>query len=161
MRVAVSAILALGLAAQACATTGGVTEEARTMWREDMGRMTQATLSTGVSRIVQKYGLRVNRTQRTGQELLYEFNWIQRDLVASEQLEGVSNARNRILLKGRISGREWDVQPLYRMTWELQNEVTTVIGRGWHPNLLPDPVKEEFRRIYSDLYMEVRTGIRR
>ena len=47
------------------------------------------------------------------------------------------------------------------MTWELANEVTTETNSNWHPDIVPASVIAEFRPIYTDLTLEVRTGVRR
>ena len=68
-------------------------------------------------------------------------------------------ARNRILLKGRRLESTMGGAGVYRITWEVENEVTSVDVEGWHPDALPGQVVEEFRPVYSDLMLEVRTGL--
>ncbi len=144
-----------------CAALAGVREYSRTYWREDMGRMTPATLDAGVQMIIRKHAFRIDRREQSTQELYYESNWVERQVVAEEEVRGVSNARNRFVLRGRALEPEFGGGAVYRVIWELQNEVTTRIGRGWHPGALPEAVREEFRQVYDDLFMEVRTGVRR
>jgi hypothetical protein len=119
-----------------------------------MGRVTRGTLEQGLEKIVLKHALQMNRTEARGRELHYETVWMTRGVLPSEEAAGVTNARNRIVLTGRQS------MQVYRVTWELQNEVTSVSADGWHPDVLPPEVIERFRPIYSDLMLEVRTGIR-
>lgn len=130
-------------------------------WREDMGRLNQATLEAGLDKIIRKHALRINRQEQSSQEIYYESNWVEREVVAEEQLRGVTNARNRFVLRGNTLEHEWDVVIVYRVTWELQNEVTTATGRGWFPAALPESVRNDFRPVYDDLFMEVRTGVKR
>ena len=144
-----------------CASSWGVREVAQTYWREDMGRLNQATLDAGLQKILEKHALRLDRRERSNQGIHYESNWIERSVQAEEHVRGVRNARNRFVIRGQALEFEWDARNVYRITWELQNEVTTTIGRGWHPATLPESVKEDFRRIYADLFMEVRTGVKR
>ena len=147
------ALLLLCAVAVACAS-GGVSSQAEQYWREDMGRITRGTLEQGLEKIVLKHALQMNRTEAGGRELYYETQWRTRDVLPSEEAVGVTNARNRIVLTGRQS------MQVYRVIWELQNEVTGGSADGWHPSVLPPEVIELFRPIYSDLMLEVRTGIR-
>ena len=147
------ALLVLCVVASGCAS-GGVASQAEQHWREDMGRVTRGTLEQGLEKIVLKHALLMNRTEAGGRELYYETAWTTREVVPTEEAVGVTNARNRIVLTGRQSAQ------VYRVTWELQNEVTSESVAGWYPSVLPREVIEHFRPIYSDLMLEVRTGIR-
>lgn len=154
---AVAGVLLMPLVA-GCAS-GGVSSRAANMWREDMGRVTRVTLETGLDKIVQKHALQIARTQDSSREIYYETIWMGRDVLADEEVRGVTNARNRILLKGRRLESTMAGAGVYRITWELENEVTTAGVDGWHPDVVPDQVVEDFRPIYSDLMLEVRTGL--
>lgn len=138
-----------------CAS-GGVEAYAETLWREDMGRITQGTLEDGLDKMVRKYALRLNRQEEAARDLYYETAWSTRDLLATEETQGVTNARNRIVIRGRRLEAG-----VFRFSWELQNEVTTTMVAEWHAHLIPPEVVEEYRPIYSDLMLEVRTGVRR
>ena len=136
-------------------------EATRSYWREDLGRLNPATLAAGVEMIIQKHSLRIDRREQSAQELYYESNWVERSVLVEESLVGVTNARNRFVIRGRALEPEFGGGTVYRVTWELHNEVTTRIGRGWHPAVLPEAVKEDFQPVYADLFMEVRTGVKR
>ena len=144
-----------GLFASGCAS-GGVQGYAETLWREDMGRITQGTLEDGLDKMVRKYGLLLNRQEEAARDLYYETAWTTRDLYAVEEGQGVNSARNRIVIQGRRLEAG-----VFRFSWELQNQVTTAATPEWHANLIPPEVVEEYRPIYSDLMLEVRTGVRR
>lgn len=144
-----------GLMAGGCAS-GGVQGYAETLWREDMGRITQGTLEDGLDKMVRKYGLRLNRQEEAARDLYYETAWATRDVLAVEEAQGVTNARNRIVIQGRRLEAG-----VFRFSWELQNHVTTADTPEWHAHLIPPEVIEEYRPIYSDLMLEVRTGVRR
>ena len=153
--VALSVLLA-GLSGCVSAGGGPVSEN---FWREDLGRLNQATLEVGLAKILQKHGLRLDRQYETGRDIRWELNWVPREIVAEEEVRGVTNARNRIVIRGVESGLgEVD---FYRMTWELQNEVTSMADQNWHPDVVPASVKDEFQPVYTDLMLEVRTGVRR
>lgn len=141
-----------------CVTAGGG-PVSQNFWREDLGRLNQATLEEALAKITQKHGLRLDQKYETGRDIRWELNWIPREVVAEEELRGVTNARNRIVIRGVESGMgEVD---FYRMTWELANEVTSQSDGNWHPDIVPEAVKESFERVYTDLMLEVRTGVRR
>ena len=144
-----------GLFAGGCAS-GGVQGYAETLWREDMGRITQGTLEDGFDKMVRKYALQVDRQEEAARDLYYETAWTTRDIYALEEAQGVTNARNRIVIRGRRLEAG-----VFRFSWELQNQVTTVETPEWHANVIPSEVVEEYRPIYSDLMLEVRTGVRR
>jgi len=145
--------------AGACATGGGGTSQ-RTSWREDMGRLTQSTLRAGVEKIFRKHAVRIGRTESTARDLYYESVWQPREVMATEEVNGVTNARNRIVLRGRRVQSDMGGS-VFRVTWELQNEVTSLTASDWHPGIVPDQVMEQYRPVYSDLVLETRTGVRR
>ena len=148
------------LAAAGCASGGGGSSALEDLWREDLGRMTKATLDAGLGKITQKYTLRVDRNEQRPREFYYELAWMPRDVVAEEELLGVTNARNRIVLRGQLlEGGFGAGSESYRVTWELYNEITSATQTAWHPGKIPEVVVEEFRPIFSDLSMEVRTGM--
>ena len=157
-RVLAAVAMLVGGFAAGCAT-GGVSSQSREIWREDMGRVTRATLETGLDKIVRKHALQIARTQDSSREIYYETLWMTREVLAEEEARGVTNARNRILLKGRRLESTMAGAGVYRITWELENEVTAVGVEGWHPDTVPGAVVEEFRPVYSDLMLEVRTGL--
>ncbi len=146
------------LLAAGCAT-GGVSSRTANLWREDMGRVTRITLEAGLDKIVRKYALQIARRQDSSREIYFETIWTEREVLADEEARGVTHARNRILLKGRRLESTMAGAGVYRITWELENEVTSMGAEGWHPDAVPDGVIEDYRDIYSDLMLEVRTGL--
>ncbi len=161
--------LAIGLvmAVTACASSG-VSPGSEGVWREDMGRMSRETMVAGLDRIVRKHALKVDREQERNREFVYELAWISRDVTAEEEVFGVTDARNRIVIRGRTSGgvaggTDADVmsREVYRVSWELQNEVVSVTNPEWHSGRIPELVVERFRPIFADLGMEIRSGLNR
>ncbi len=150
------ALVLLGIAGCVSAGAGPVSQN---YWREDLGRLNVATIDEALNRVIQKHSLRLQDRNLIGGEVRWELDWIPREVVAEEELRGVTNARNRIVIRGVESGAA-NVDN-YRMTWELANEVTSEADSNWHPDIVPASVIEEFRRIYLDLTLEVRTGVRR
>ena len=157
-RVAGIALAVMLLGFIAGCVSAGAGPVSRNFWREDLGRLNTATIEVALDKIIQKHALRLEQRYNEGGEVRYELSWIPREVVAEEQLRGVVNARNRILIRGvEIGAANVDN---YRMTWELANEVTTQTDSNWHPDIVPASVIEKFRPIYSDLRLEVRTGVR-
>ena len=152
-RVALAVVL-LGIAG--CATAGPVS---RNYWREDLGLLNQATIENALARVIQKHSLQMDQRYDQGGEIRWELGWISREVVADEEVRGVTNARNRIVIRGVESSA--GNADNYRMTWELGNEVTTETNGNWHPDIVPATVIAEFRPVYTDLMLEVRTGVRR
>lgn len=142
-----------------CAS-GGVQSMSETHWREDMGRMNHQTLLEGLDKIFHKHALQVARDETSAREFYYESRWIVRPVLVLQDAVGATNARNRIVIRGhRLEGGM--TGDIYRVTWDVENEVTTGTNPSWHPAPIPDDVVEQFRPVYSDLSMEVRTGLRR
>ena len=132
----------------------------QTHWREDMGRMNHQTLVEGLEKVFQKYAVQVSRDEMSAREFYYETRWVTRPVLALQDAAGATNARNRIVIRGhRLEGGM--TGSTYRVTWDVENEVTTPANPSWHPAVIPTEVVEQFRPIYSDLYLEVRTGLRR
>ena len=143
-----------------CASGGSVRSEESTRWREDMGRVPVGTLEQGIEKIFRKYSLVENRREAGGRDVYYESAWVPRDGLPAEALLGVSNARNRIVIRGRQLESSLSGNAVFRITWELQNEVTSAGASGWRPGPIPNEVVDQFRRVYSDLMLEIRTGVR-
>ena len=156
----VAMVTVVGVFGAGCAS-GGVSGYAETLWREDLGRITQATLEDGLDKMIRKHALQLDRNQPSGRDLYYELGWRTRDIFAQEEAIGVTKARNRIVIRGRMIEASLDGSGVYRFTWELENEVATVDTPEWHPNAIPEEVVEQYRPIYSDLTLEVRSGVRR
>ncbi len=156
----VAAVATSGLSGVGCAS-GGVQGYVETLWREDMGRITEATLEDGLDKMIRKYGLQLDRDELRGRDLYYEFSWRTRELFAEEEAAGISNARNRIVIRGRRLEDQFDGSGIFRFTWEVQNEVTSADTPAWHSHVMPPEVVEKYRPIYSDLTLEVRSGVRR
>jgi hypothetical protein len=64
-------------------------------------------------------------------------------------------------MRGYQVGENLDGTGNYRMTWEVVNEIRTADQPEWHPAPFPDEVRDIYERVYNDLMMEVRAGVRR
>lgn len=160
-QLAASVAVGMVLVVSSACATGGLGSVERTSWREDLGRLTQSTLQAGAQKIFRKHAVRIGRQESTARDLYYESVWEPREVMAAEEVNGVTNARNRIVLRGRRVQSDMGGSAVYRITWELQNEVTSSTAPDWHPGVVPTDVMERYRPVYSDLVLETRTGIRR
>lgn len=151
------ALVVLLLGISGCASTGPGALSG-SVWREDLGRLNQATIEEALRKIMQKHSLRLDQRYDQGREVRWELNWIPREVVADEEVRGITSARNRIVIRGVESGAA-NVDN-YRMTWELQNEVISMANANWHPDIVPAAARDSFGPVYTDLMLEVRTGIR-
>ncbi len=154
--------LAAALCAGWACASGGVQEAAQQVWREDMGRIPLAALQSGMRRVFRKHDIYLAREDTSApRTFLYETRWEQRDALAIEQAGGVTAARNRIVITGqRLESTGFGGGNVFRVTWEVENEVSAVGQEGWHPEVIHPETIEAFRRIFSDLELEVRTGVR-
>lgn len=152
------ALVALvALSVVGCASGGGSTV-ADSYWRVEMGQTTQGALSTALDKVFRKHAVVVRRAQAApgDRELRYETEWVLRDLLATEEGVGTTGARNRII----IVARQGSGAGIYRLRWQLENEVTTAAVPDWHAGPLPEEVRERYRPVFSDLELEVRTAQR-
>ena len=62
---------------------------------------------------------------------------------------------------GKFAKNSAEGGSIYRVTWDVENEITTTTNPAWHPSRIPQDVVEQLRPVYSDLSMEIRTGLRR
>lgn len=155
-------LMAWGVAG-ACATTGTSTVS-DSQWREELGRVTQSALETSLEKIFRKHGVVVRRTQAEvgDRDLRFETEWVARTVLAVEEAIGVTGARNRIVITAsRIGdGESAGSAVLYRTRWHVENQATAVANPEWHAAPIPDEVAENYRSVFSDLEMEIRTSNR-
>ena len=150
--------IALTLAPMACASGGGGGGGSELLYREDIGRVLYQPLEIARQKIWTKHSIPLLREENAGRNLMWESHWIERTPLASELALG---ARNRVTMRGYQVGENLDGTGNYRMTWEVQNQIRTAATPEWHPVPFPDEVRDIFRRVYNDLMMEVRAGVRR
>lgn len=93
-------------------------------------------------------------------ELRYESVWASRQVMATEEGAGVTGARNRIVLLATPLEVQFSGERLYRVRWEVENEVTSAQNPDWHVGPMATEVRSRFRPVFSDLELELRTGIR-
>jgi len=110
-------------------------------------------IQMGVEKIFQKWKLTVFRFEETYSTVYYETEWTLREPYPTEEAQGATQARERIILEGRRGGDFFRVQ--FRGDCEL-----LVSGMdGWQRVAMSDPARQQFQRVFSDLEMETRAGI--
>jgi len=105
-----------------------------------------------------KHSIPLYRTENDGRELYWESDWIRRPATSSE---AANAGRTRVIMRGYQTGQNLDGTGVYRMTFEVENQIRTDAVPDWHPAPFPEEVKDIFERVYNDLMMEVRAGVRR
>jgi len=135
-----------------CVSGGGGVRDPATFAR-DLGRVHYNDIQAGVEKIFQKWKLTVLRFEETYSTVYYETEWTLREPHASEQAQGATQARERIVLEGRRGG------DFFRINFKGACELLIAGRDGWQRPPISDPSREKFQRIFSDLEMETRTGI--
>lgn len=143
-----------------CATgSSSLLSDAR--WREDLGRSTRSTLATAVEKVFRKHAVELRRSPSVGErELRYETVWVDRQVTAAEEGAGVTRARNRIVLVGTPMDAQFSGGRVYRVRWQVENEITSVKDSNWHMGPMVAEVQTRLQPVFSDLEMELRTGLR-
>lgn len=152
--------LALVLAATGCASTGGGGGGSESpVYREDLGRVMVLPLERARVKIYGKYNINIFREESTNRDFTYESEWIPRAPTLEETAVGVTAAQNRVTLSGYRTTENLDGTYIYRTTFQVENQVQSTDGPDWHPAPMPTETRNEFRRIFSDLQMELRAGV--
>ena len=150
------------LALAGCASSGGGgDDESSAVYRESMGQVVLPPLQEAREKIWQRHNIHLYREESAFRSIYYESEWIPREPTPEEVAAGATSAGNRVVIRGRRAGETMDGVPSFSVTHEVQNQVRTAEHPEWHPAPMPEPVLEEYRRIYADLRMEVQAGIRR
>ncbi len=144
----------------ACASGGG--GPSGDVYREDLGRVLSLPLQEARQKIWTKHGIPVEREEKTSRSLRVQSQWMLRQPEPAEAAEGVTQARNQIILTGRLLEGQMDYSDgVLRVTFEVSNQVRSEAVPEWHPAPMPSAIRDEFRKVYSDMRLEVGTGVRR
>lgn len=165
-RLVVAGCLNLAIIATACASSGGGASEA---YRRDLGRLLEPLLEESRLKIWNLHGWDQVRRESEYGNLYWESAWRGIEPEATGAATDAENARARILIRGRrvedqAGSSRTDLNApggVYRVTFYGEFEVRGgIVGDDWRPSPVPDAVRALFDRVYDDMYLEVRTGIR-
>lgn len=150
-------VTVVALAVAGCASGSG-SAFSDSYWRVEMGQTTDGALRAALDKVFRKHAVVVRREQAQpgDRELRFETEWVLRDVLATEEGAGATGARNRIV----IVARQGVGAGVYRLRWQVENEVTTAAVPEWHAGPLPQEVREQYRPVFSDLELEIRTAER-
>lgn len=156
----IAALVAIA-AVSGCASSGsGGSADSR--FQADMGRLLAGPLENVRLEMFNRHSIPLGRNEVTARSLLYETLWMPRDVTQGEQLNGVIGARNRVIIRGRLIEQGLDqAANVFRVTFVVENQIRTEAVPEWHPGPMPDPPRERFGELLSDMNLELRTGIRR
>lgn len=149
------------LALFGCASGGGGGGEAPHTIQENLSRVLQQPFEEGLDKVWSRYQIPERRRESQFRSLYYESQWMEREPTPAEVAQGATAARNRVTVQGRRVGDTLDGQGIFSLTWEVENQIRSQEVPEWHPGPMPEQVRDRFRRMYSDLRMEVNTGVRR
>lgn len=165
MKQRMSSTLSLGfllLTLAGCASSGnGDGDDASDVYRENMGQVVLGPLIEAREKIWQRHSIPLRREESTYRTLYWESEWIPRQPTTEEAAEGVTDARNRVIIEGRRTSVTMDGAPSFSVTHRVENQARSAAIPEWHPAPIPESVRTQYRRIYSDLMLEVRAGVRR
>lgn len=156
-----SGLLVLLVAVGGCASSGGGGSDDASEYQKNLGRLLAGPLQEGMDKILPKHQIAVRRTEFTASTLYWEGEWMSREATAEEREEGVTDARQRLLVTGRRTGYDPSGAPLYRVTFVAENEVQTEATSSWHPAPAPAAFHDHWSTVGRDLELEVRAGVRR
>lgn len=152
--------LTLALTLSGCATGGGGgSSSGDALYREDLGRVMLQPLLRAREKIWGKHSIPIYREEDTARTFLFESQWMPRQVTAEEALGGATGGRNRVFIRGTLTGENLDGTPVFRGRYEVENQIQTQANPDWFPAPMPPEVRQIFKRVYDDLMLELRSGI--
>lgn len=152
--------LGLTLTLSGCASGGGGgSSSGDALYREDLGRVMVVPLVRAREKIWGKHNIPIYRDESEARSLLYESQWMPRPPTAEEALGGATDGRNRVIMRGTLAGENLDGTFIYRVRFEVENQIQTQANPDWYPAPMPPEVRERFKRVFDDLALELRTGV--
>jgi hypothetical protein len=152
--VGVGLFLSIALAGCASGGSGG-----SSTLRRDIGNVMLRPLTTARTKIFGKYTIPMYREEDTARSIMWETQWLPRQPAPEESGAGVTEAQNRIIMRGTYVDERLDGTVVLRVRFEVENQIRTGLNPDWHPGPIPESVEDRFDEIYDDLMMEVRAGI--
>ena len=116
-------------------------------YQRELGVVTEHDIRNALLPILTRHGFEIVRADGPPQ-IYVETQHRQRFPFSDEQEMGISNARNRILMRGRRVPQRTNMGDLYRVEIDIQNDVQ--IGMGEWTNAVRTPQFLEFARGLAD-----------
>ncbi len=148
---------ALVLAGCAAGAGGG----ANPRYTRDFGRLLVPTLEEARLKVWAKHNWHLRRDENESQNVYWESEWRPFQPPEGAAITGPTEARGRIILRGRRVAGELDGGSQFRVTFVGEYEVRGGASPDWRPVEPPEDAVDVFEKVSSDLSLEVRTGVRR
>jgi hypothetical protein len=143
----------------ACASGGGGGLSNR--YTRDLGRHLVPTLQEARLRVWSKLNWNLQREQVEFQNVYWESEWRGFNPPEGAAVSGPTDARVRIIIRGRRMVEELDGGAQYRVSLDGEYEVSGGVSADWRAAPVPDEAEDVFDQMYSELSLEIRTGVRR
>ena len=130
-------------------------------FQRDLGRLLVPTLAEARMKVWAKHNWHLRREQSETQNLYWESEWRAFNAPEGSAVTGPSEARGRIIIRGRRVAGELDGGAQFRVTMYGEYEVRGGASDQWRPASPSEDVERVFNTVAGDLSLEVRTGIRR
>ena len=143
----------------ACASGGGGGLSSR--YSRDLGRHLVPTLEEARLKVWAKHNWHLYREQSEQQNVYWESQWRPFNPPAGAAVTGPTEARMRIMIRGRRMVGELDGGAQFRVTLDGEYEVRGGSSTQWRPAPIPEEAEDVFDQVFNDMSLEIRTGVRR
>ncbi len=143
----------------ACASGGGAGLSSR--YSRDLGRQLVPTLEEARVKVWAKHNWHLYREELTQTRVYWESQWRPFEPPAGAAVTGPTEARMRIVVRGRAMVAELDGGVQFRVTFDGEYEVAGGASTDWRPAPVPEEAEDAFDQVFSDMSLEIRTGVRR
>ncbi len=144
----------------ACASGGGGGSMS-SQYSRDLGRHLVPTLAEARLKVWAKHNWHLFREELEVQNVYWESDWRAFNPPAGGALTGPTDARMRILIRGRRMVQELDGGAQYRTSLVGEYEVSGGTSSQWRPAPIPQEAEDVFDLVFNDMSLEIRTGVRR
>ena len=143
----------------ACASGGGGSMSSR--YSRDLGRQLVPTLEEARLKVWAKHNWHLAREENTQTRVYWESQWRAFEPPAGAAVTGPTEARMRIIIRGRSMVAELDGGVQFRVTFDGEYEVSGGASPDWRPGPVPEEAEDTFDEVFNDMSLEIRTGVRR
>ncbi len=143
----------------ACASGGGGGLSSR--YSRDLGRQLVPTLEEARLKVWAKHNWHIYRQEDNQTRVYWESQWRPFEPGTGAAVTGATEARMRIIIRGRSVVAELDGGYQFRVTFEGDYEVAGGTSPDWRPAPIPEEAEDAFDLVFNDMSLEIRTGVRR